>query len=316
MRPLRIAHLADLHLSTEYRRDNLHSVRQTLGHVLQSGVDHVVITGDITANAERRDYHLARLLFSSFGLLDSARLTVTIGNHDIFGGVHTAEDLLEFPKRCRRTDYGGSLRTFWQHFAETFEGVTYGGTSSPFPFAKVVGNVVLIAVNSVARHGAARNPFGSNGEVQPGEARRLERLLSSRRFAGMRKILLVHHHFHRPFVPLSAGLPTLWGLLERQTMKLRGKRQILRLMTKYGVDMVLHGHHHKTEEYWKHGIHFGNAGATVLGPDPSMATYNLLTVDDAGITLQRVSLPVDRPEVSELPPVRVPLVPSGVHQAA
>jgi len=316
MRDVRIAHLADFHVSREYRRGNLRNVRRTLDHVLRMGVDHVVVTGDITANAEDSDFQVARQLFSSFGLLDAKRLTVTIGNHDVFGGVHTAEDVLHFPGRCRGTDYAGRILSFKRHFEETFEGVTYGGSSSVFPFAKRVGDVVLFAVNSIAPHAPFRNPLGSNGEVSNGEIRRLERLLSSRRFAGLRRVVLIHHHFHTPVVPLSAGLPTLWGLLERQTMKLRGKDRLIRMLAKWGVESVLHGHHHKTETYQRNSIQFSNAGGTVLGPEEGLIAFNLLTVRHDGIETQRVHLPSGSPGSAPVRPVNIPVIPSGAHQAA
>ena len=104
MRPLTIAHLSDFHISAEHRRNHIRRARRALEYARSLGVDHVVVTGDITANGDPADYRIARSLFASAGLLDAGRLTVTIGNHDVFGGVHTAEEVLTFPGHCRVTD--------------------------------------------------------------------------------------------------------------------------------------------------------------------------------------------------------------------
>ena len=96
-----IAHIADLHLSLLHRREAIRNLKRVLEHVTRQNPDHVVVTGDLSADARARELELARKIFDSYGLFHSRRLTVLPGNHDIFGGVHTAEDVLAFPSRCR-----------------------------------------------------------------------------------------------------------------------------------------------------------------------------------------------------------------------
>lgn len=121
MRPLTIAHISDLHLSAHYRRENIRRTKHLLGYIDRLNVDHVVITGDITANADERDFEIARRLLRSHRLLDASRLSIIMGNHDIFGGGHTAEDVLEFPRRCKHTDYDRRMAVFMDCFGEAFE---------------------------------------------------------------------------------------------------------------------------------------------------------------------------------------------------
>ena len=80
-----IAHISDLHLSAEHKRFNLRRARRLLEEIGRRRVDHVVVTGDIAADADRREFEIARGLFRNSGLLDPAKLSLVIGNHDVFG---------------------------------------------------------------------------------------------------------------------------------------------------------------------------------------------------------------------------------------
>ena len=66
--------------------------------------DHLVITGDLTHNADYEDLEILRNLFQEYGLLNSERLSLVIGNHDIFGGPQAAEEVFQFPEKCKQID--------------------------------------------------------------------------------------------------------------------------------------------------------------------------------------------------------------------
>jgi 3',5'-cyclic AMP phosphodiesterase CpdA len=150
MIPMTIVHLSDLHLSAEHKRGHIRRTRQALEYVRHLNADHIVITGDITADGRPADYRVARSVLAAAGLLETTRLTVTIGNHDVFGGVNTAEDVLSFPGRCAQTDEKARLKDFGQAFAETFERALAPSDKRLFPFAKVIGDVAFIVLNTVA----------------------------------------------------------------------------------------------------------------------------------------------------------------------
>jgi predicted phosphodiesterase len=51
--------------------------------------------------------------------------------------------------------------------------------------------------------------------------------------------------------------------IEKQTMKLRGKKKLMKIFYENNIRLVLHGHLHESCEYFKHRIHFLNAGASI-----------------------------------------------------
>ena len=56
---------------------------------------------------------------------------------------------------------------------------------------------------------------------------------------------------------------TMWNKIEDYTMKLRGKKKLLKLFLESNVKLVLHGHSHEMREYFREGIRFVNAGGSV-----------------------------------------------------
>jgi len=294
MEPFRIAHISDLHLSAEHKRTNLRRARRLLEEIRRRRVDHVVVTGDIAADADEREFDIARRLFRNAGLLDSTRLSVVIGNHDIFGGVHRAEDILTFPRRCRETDVDAQVEGFRSAFKEAFDRCMFGAHAKPFPYAKVLGDVVLFGVNSVARHSGVKNPVGSNGEVGDGQFRKLSNLLAVPQLSGKTKIVLIHHHFNKLAPAGEGALNSVWGAIERQTMKLYGKGRLFELFREHGVAVVLHGHVHTNTEYERKGVRFVNGGGSLLAPLGDIA-FNLLSVTPEGVESRIITIPDELP---------------------
>jgi 3',5'-cyclic AMP phosphodiesterase CpdA len=291
------AHIADLHLSREHKRHNLRRARRLLETVAGYHVDHVVLTGDIAADADRSDFEAARKLLSSMDLLDSRKLSVVIGNHDIFGGVHRAEDILTFPRRCRGTDFGSKVEEFRGYFHEAFSRSLFGSPSGPFPYAKILGDTVLFGLNSVAHYSRLKNPVGSNGEIHDAQFRRTRQLFEAPELRSKRKIVLIHHHFNKLETAETGTLSTVWGAIERQTMKLRGKKRLMELMLEHGVALVMHGHVHVNASYERKGIRFLNGGGSLLGPASPALTFNLVQLDGASIASRVVTIPDEEPSV-------------------
>ena len=298
MRSFTIAHISDLHLSAEHKRFNMRRARRLLEEIGRRRVDHVVVTGDIAADADRREFEIARGLFRNSGLLDPAKLSLVIGNHDVFGGVHMPEDILTFPRRCRHTEYGAQVEEFRGYFHEAFERCLYGSPAKPFPYAKVLGDVVLFGVNSVAHYSAVQNPVGSNGDVGDGQFMKLKQLLEAPQLGGKRKIVLIHHHFHKYPSPAEGTLHSVWGAIERRTMKLHGKKRLFDLFRECGVALVLHGHVHVNGEYGRKGTQFLNGGGSLLGPGNRMA-FNLIDIGPDSIENRIITIPEEHPAVPE-----------------
>ena len=298
MRPLRIAHISDLHLSAEHKRHNLRRARRLFSSVTAHSVDHVIVTGDVAAEGERRDFDVARRLFKGHGLLDPLKLSLIVGNHDIYGGVHAAEDILTFPRRCREIDYDRKVEEFRAHFHETFARSMFASHSKPFPYAKILGDLVLIGVNSVAEYSGVRNPVGSNGEVDDGQFRKLRLLLEAPPLRGKQKLVMIHHHFHKVSQAPSGTLHSVWGAIERQTMKLRGKKRLLELFQEHEVAVVTHGHVHANSSYSRKGVKFLNGGGSLLGPGSPDVSFNLIEVSREAIRTRTITVPGECPPLS------------------
>jgi 3',5'-cyclic AMP phosphodiesterase CpdA len=131
---------------------------QLFEYIIDTGFDHLIISGDLTENTERSAFELTRETLKKFGLLNSGKLSMVIGNHDIFGGVHLAEDVINFPKKCKITNYQNKVSEFNYYFSETFER-TERVNGNSYPFVKAFDDVVLIGLNTIAEYSLLKNPF-------------------------------------------------------------------------------------------------------------------------------------------------------------
>ncbi|MEW6510564.1 MAG: metallophosphoesterase [Bacteroidota bacterium] len=299
---LTIAHISDLHLSAEHKRQNLRRAHRLLSAIRSYHVDHVAFTGDVAADATRADFDVARRLLKGHRLLDPSKLSLVIGNHDVFGGVHTPEDILGYPRRCRGTDFDGKVEEFRQHFHETFNRSFFASHDRPFPYAKVLGDVVLVGVNSVAPYSKVKNPVGSNGEVDDEQFGLLQLLLSAPPLKSKRKIILIHHHFHKIVTIPTGTLGNVWGAVERQTMKMRGKKRLLDLFRLHDVALVMHGHVHTNATYERQGVTILNGGGSLLGPGSPRATFNLIRINQHTVETRTITVPEEALSIPALPP--------------
>ncbi|MBX2990513.1 MAG: metallophosphoesterase [Bacteroidetes bacterium] len=289
-RPFTIAHLSDLHISLDHSRHNIRKTRSLIEYCLRQGADHVVITGDITANGEKKEFEATRKIFRNYGLLDARKLSLLCGNHDVYGGVHRAEEILSFPKRCKTTNYDRKMREFREHFHEVFDSSEQSSPDISSPFVKVFDGVAIIGVHSIARYSRVKNPIGSNGEVDDKQFERLRKTLMAEHLKEKRKLVLIHHHFNKILSNGAGRAHSVWNAVERQTMKLRGKKRLLQLFAASSVDLVLHGHVHCNHEYMRKGIRFLNAGGSILG-DNSTFHVAFIRVSPAGVQTTLRKLP-------------------------
>lgn len=287
-RPIVVAHLSDLHISAQYKLSNLRKTEGLLATVNDLNIDHIIITGDITSNADIKDYKLARSLFASFGLLDSKRLTVVIGNHDVFGGVHEPEDIFHFPRQCKETRYKRNVELFRTYFWEAFE-ETRTISNGPFPFIKDLAGVSIIGLNSIAKYSRVGNPFGSNGIVDQEQIAAAHTLFLER--DGSKPVLIaIHHHFNKPEIAPKGTMQGVWSSLENQTMKLRKKRRLLALFQKIQPTLVLHGHVHENSIYARRNLQYVNGGGSILSDKDQIAQFNLIFLKGNEVDVQITSV--------------------------
>ena len=283
---MKIAHVSDLHFSTFFKINNLQNIRYLFKYVLDQNPDHIILTGDLTDNAEPGDFLILRNLFKKLDILKSDRLSVVIGNHDIFGGVQKADDIFSFHEKCSQLDFQAKVNRFYDFFFETFENTHRISSDHCFPFVKNLGNVQLTGINSIAHYSKVKNPFASNGEISLPNLNDLSDLMGKNNSNNTIKIVLIHHHFNKIKIDKEKKYSTTWQKIEKQTMKLRKKKRIINLLNGKNVDLVLHGHYHENHEYSKKGIKFLNAGASIINHKPGIMHGNFIEVGGKEITTE------------------------------
>jgi 3',5'-cyclic AMP phosphodiesterase CpdA len=273
-----IAHLSDPHLSRQYYPEHIKSFKILLRTILDHGCDHLIITGDIVSTADPDDYYLARKILSTYGLMDSRKLTIVPGNHDVFGGPHRAVDVLSFPRHIRTIDYHRRFALFEEAFAETFSGVTRMDGENLFPFVKEVGPYAIIGLNSIPPWSLWDNPVGSNGFLSDRQVSLLGQLAARGGIQGRIPLVAIHHHFND--LNDASTENNIWRKIESKTMRMKKRRKVLKLFNALNVQFVLHGHIHRNEMYERNGIRLANGAGAVCDDPIRMLKFNRL--DHAG----------------------------------
>jgi 3',5'-cyclic AMP phosphodiesterase CpdA len=279
---MKIAHISDLHLNTLFTDSNLRKIKKLLSYINLQNPDHLVITGDLTDNADESDLRIIRKLLFKNDFLEGRKCSIIPGNHDIYGGPQKAEDLFTFPDRCRKTDYHETVSLFNNSLSELFDGCVYKSEKNFYPYAKLFGETLIIGLNSNAEYSRFRNPFASNGEISLNQFNEIAAILKKYRSSVDKVIVLIHHHFHK-LKSRSSSIAGLWQNIEKQTMKLRNKKRLFILFNHYKVDIVLHGHIHRSDDYYRKGIRFLNGGASVKGLNDKAERVNFIYINNKSI---------------------------------
>ncbi len=283
---MKIAHISDIHLTSFFKKNNLERTRLLLKYALRHRFDHMIISGDLTHNADQEDFETLRNLFGNLGILHSDRLSLVIGNHDIFGGPQTAEDVFAFPEKCKAVDYDKKVREFGEYYSEAFENCVYRSKGSYFPYAKILDDNLITGINSIARYSKMKNPFASNGEITLEDFNKLTDILNKYGNKYSRRILVFHHHFHKIKTENYSTYKGFWDKIEKQTMKLRKKKRLFQLFRMYNIDLVLHGHIHESKEYYRKGTRFLNGGGSLIGPVKDELVVNFINIKHSGINVE------------------------------
>jgi 3',5'-cyclic AMP phosphodiesterase CpdA len=283
---MKIAHISDIHLTSFLKKNNLEKTKQLLNYAIKQKFDHMIISGDLTHNAGEEDLETLRELFKKLDLLHTDRLTLVVGNHDIFGGPETAEDIFTFPEKCKTVDYDKKVKEFGDYFFEAFENCIYREKDKYFPFAKSLNDNLIIGVNSIAKYSKIKNPFASNGEVSLNEFNKLTEILNQYGNQHNRRLLVVHHHFNKVSFEKNTTNKNFWDGIQKQTMKLRKKKRLFQLFRMHNIDLVLHGHIHESREYFRKGTRFVNGGGSLIGPVKDELAVNFINIKHSGITVE------------------------------
>lgn len=272
---MKLAHISDLHLNTLFNDSNLVRIKRLIKYISSNSVDHLIISGDLTDNADESDLLLLKKLLTKEGFDDSAKLTIVPGNHDIFGGPQKPTDIFTFPDRCKEVNYDEKLSMFNQIFSESFKDTITYSKEFPYPFIKILNKILIVGINSIAQYSKYKNLFASNGEVKLHQFNILNELLHKYNDNVYHKVVVIHHHFNK-IKNTKRSIAGIWHNIEKQTMKLKKKKRLLSLFNKHNVDVVLHGHIHYNEFYERKGISFLNAGASTVGYSGKSLRVNIL----------------------------------------
>ena len=303
---MKIAHISDLHLNSFFNDLTFKKIKFLLKNISDLNVDHLVITGDLTDNADIDDFIILRRLLKKYGFLSGEKLTITIGNHDIFGGVQKPDDIFSFGERCRNVNYRKMVSDFISYFPEAFENCEYLDKDY-FPFIKTIDNVFFLGINSITEYSAINNPFASNGEVSLNQFNKSFELLSKYSNDYEHTLILIHHHFNKIKSNSKSSLGMIWQNIEKQTMKLKNKKRLFKLFQYFNIDLVLHGHLHESKEYFRKDIRFLNAGATIRGKHHNKVSFNLIETKNKKINVEKIELEVGIKQIKkENSPVDMP----------
>jgi 3',5'-cyclic AMP phosphodiesterase CpdA len=235
---MRIAHFSDLHclalegvparrflnkrftgwLNLRLKRGHVHRVdttRAVAREIARMGVDHVVVTGDLTNLALEPEFELARSILEVDLGLDPSRVTVVPGNHDFYTQ--------------------GALRAarFEKYFSPWLSNdlpeiaAEAGGT---FPIVRLRGPVAIVALGSAV----PRAPLVAAGEIGDRQLRALERVLAHPEVAQRTVVLALHHP------PVHS-----WTRVKAHLEGLRDAPALLEQLRRLTRGLVLHGHLHR-----------------------------------------------------------------------
>jgi 3',5'-cyclic AMP phosphodiesterase CpdA len=290
---MRLLHLSDLHINPNYHKINIEKTEFVISNAIRSGFDHIIITGDITHDADKQSFLVFRNILKKYNLLDSKKATITIGNHDIFGGVYSVKDLINFPDRCKAVNYEAKVLSFLSYFEELFVDCIFP-SSNIFPFYKIVDDLILVGVNTNDIYSVVKNPLASNGKVAQREFEDLEKIFSMPQVKEKRKIILAHHHFYKNNYGAKSSTNELWNKIEGFTLKLRGKKKLIKLFRKNKVDLVLHGHSHENKHYQRMGIDFFNSAGSIDNSSNSHVIKCILDINSKDIEIKQEALSLEQ----------------------
>ncbi|HRI46079.1 MAG TPA: metallophosphoesterase [Ignavibacteriaceae bacterium] len=289
---MKFAHISDLHINTYFRDSNLEQTKILLDYFNSVKVDHLLLTGDLTDNADELNLDILRKSLNHYGFKSGEKISIIPGNHDIYGGVQKPEDLFSFPERCRKTNYDKKLQTFNQIMNQTFDNVLYRSSINGYPYAKIIGDVLIIGVDSNDYFSPVSNPFASNGKVSKDEQKEIEIIVSKYGRDVNLTIMLIHHHFNQMHTINHFSAAGLWQNIEKQTMKLRKKKSLIELFKNCRVDLVLHGHLHETLHYVRQNINFLNAGGSIKNNLRNSITCNIIDTENNNVNFQIIEIPL------------------------
>lgn len=262
-----LAHLSDVHLpipepvpwtevlnkralsllSWRQKRQKIHRpevLARVVADLHAAEPDLIAVTGDLTNLGLDTEYRQARQWLDTLGEPD--RVMVIPGNHDAL---------------VRGAWQRGAVhwRPYWQ--GDGADGI--GDVRAAFPWVRRRGLLALIGMSSAI----ASAPGRAVGAIGQDQLERLGAILASAREEGLCRVVMVHHP------PLDGTVRARKRLLDASALRAVLKRE--------GVEMVLHGHSHRSHHQelitdWGMAPVLGVPSASATHPEA--AAWNLYQV--------------------------------------
>lgn len=203
-----------LYRQGEHRQSLLTRLRADLARMKP---DHIVVTGDLTQLSLPLEFDKARRWLVGLGAPD--RITVVPGNHDAYVRTDWHQTF------ARWTDYMVSDPMHRQTGPVR-------GLDDLFPTLRIRGRIALIGLSSA--HPSA--PHLAVGGIGVRQLERLTALLKQIAGRGLFRIVSIHH-------------PPVSGIVSRRK-QLTDSAALLRVISRCGTELILHGHAHKTTSHF------------------------------------------------------------------
>lgn len=278
---MRIAHLSDLHLlsldgavpfrllnkrltgylNLRFHRTSVHkpfAVKAAAREIRRLGIDHVVITGDVSNLALEREFDLVSALLEEDLGLAPDQVSLVPGNHDMY--THGAYRAQRFS------------RHFQRYLASDLPEIELG--MGGFPFVHLRGPVAIIGLSTAL----PRPPLVASGGLGGPQLRAFERILAHPEVRRRTVVVLQHHPWHNP--------TSLTKILFEGLVDARRQGQLLRRLNR---GLLLHGHLHRRvhRRLLTDSGHVDMVGATSASllhdSDERMAGFNVYDVDSDGV---------------------------------
>jgi len=263
-------------------------VKRVAREIARVGVDHVVVTGDVTNLALEPEFAVARTILEGELHVGPRDISIVPGNHDLYTR--------------------GALRDrrFGQFFADYTHsdldvGVDVG--AGHFPYVKLRGPIAIVGLSSAV----PKPPLVASGELGAAQLDALSRALAHAEVEKRTPVVLVHHP---PIAPRTATKMFMQGL--------RDGGELLARLGDLPRGLVLHGHLHKrVQSRWptRAGelLVVGATSASLHHEHAArMAGFNVYDFDDAG-ALRSVEAHVLDPDQGAFHREEVPSVATDRH---
>lgn len=179
-----------------------------IADLLAHAPEAIAVTGDLTNLGLDDEYHRARAWLDTLG--DAARVMVIPGNHDAL-----------IPGAWERG--AAWWRPYWKG-----DEAGEAEVGRAFPWLRRRGRLALIGLSSAV----ASKPGLAVGAVGAAQCARLATLLARTRAQGLARVVMVHH-------------PVLDGTVPARK-RLRDAGELRAVLAGEGVELVLHGHSHRS----------------------------------------------------------------------